>query len=493
MGPVTRKLTRLNDNEKHHLITNFDRLRTELLCPECNNKATLSHNGYSRDTYRHPRFACRKCQKQPNHDKVLEAIKNHSNQTDTAPSLENNPASAPATQPAPEENTTIDTEEYLFDSPSGNWADEMEAAEQAEAQHLNSRPPLLPNQQEDLPATVSSIMTELNSLRSQVQQQDNLLRELKTITDRLTQVTIDLNKANSRVTELERDNNRLRAQLEHSQSPGTSASIHAPTYSQPSQPTNSQHTTKSTNPWHQPDRVNQLRRRHQPTEATIQRRKQAAARAFQPLSSTHGFQYTYFYSQSRIRTNAVRARFRKLGIDNGRVLDIHYPDYQVLAVLTHNDYVAELKQLMAEQGIYPMDKFSPDDPTRLRDPKYKDLDNAQRQTIATNLYKQRLRKALTIIRIPVRYAVARSFYRQELITEDKLNEILGKKDTPPPTASQQSQAAANFQQPAHTNQHDTQQPTTPATPNPNDTDTAMTENEPTENNDSDIHEGSPRL
>ncbi|KAJ8652486.1 hypothetical protein O0I10_011884 [Lichtheimia ornata] len=446
MGPVTRKLTRLNDNEKHHLITNFDRLRTELLCPECNNKATLSHNGYSRDTYRHPRFACRKCQKQPNHDKVLEAIKNHSNQTDTAPSLENNPASAPATQPAPEENTTIDTEEYLFDSPSGNWADEMEAAEQAEAQHLNSRPPLLPNQQEDLPATVSSIMTELNSLRSQVQQQDNLL-----------------------------------------------PSIHAPTYSQPSQPTNSQHTTKSTNPWHQPDRVNQLRRRHQPTEATIQRRKQAAARAFQPLSSTHGFQYTYFYSQSRIRTNAVRARFRKLGIDNGRVLDIHYPDYQVLAVLTHNDYVAELKQLMAEQGIYPMDKFSPDDPTRLRDPKYKDLDNAQRQTIATNLYKQRLRKALTIIRIPVRYAVARSFYRQELITEDKLNEILGKKDTPPPTASQQSQAAANFQQPAHTNQHDTQQPTTPATPNPNDTDTAMTENEPTENNDSDIHEGSPRL
>ncbi|KAJ8651278.1 hypothetical protein O0I10_013240 [Lichtheimia ornata] len=381
----------------------------------------------------------------------MDAIKQYQQSQHATTTADVPESPAPHATPVPEEDISNDPETEFFDSLPTDWADQMQAVENA--QRPNTPPPLVFEHHHEVPAFMTTIMDELNSLRSQVQQQDTLLHELKSITDRLTKVTEELNKANTRVLELEKENNQLREQITQPTPRGTSASIYAHDYmnaNNTQQSSNTQRSATSTNPWSQPDRVKKLKQRPQPSAATIQRRKEAAARCFQPLSDNQGFQYTYFFSKVRYKTGEVRAKLRRIGVDNSRVLDIHYPDYQVVALLTHNDYVEDLKAAMAAHGALPMQNFDPRDPTRLRDPKYKDEEESKRKEIASKLHLARMIKALEYIRIPVRLAVARDFKRKEWISEDQLKDILRPFARQPSTQSQQSDAAANFRQPEPT-------------------------------------------
>lgn len=458
MGPAIKRLTRLSEKEKENLINNFKKLRTKLNCPECDQTNTLYLNGTTHDTTRHLRFVCKLCKKQPNHDKIYAAITNCNKQRTPVPTdLE---VSEPEPHPTPEPagGSFNDSESYHFDSLPTDWADQMAAEEnQANTQRSNTLQPLVFEHHHEVPAFMNTIIQELNTLRSQVQHQDNIIHELKTITDRLTKVTEELNQANSRVTELEKENNRLRAQIDNPTPNGTAASIYAHEYNHTSnQNTSTQRSTTSTNPWSQPDRVRKLRQRSQPSAATIKRRQQAAARCFQPLSETHGFAYTYFFSKVRFRTGAIRAKLRKFGVDNSRVLDIHYPDHQVVALLTHNDYVDELKDAMAAQNILPKDQFNPCDPTRLRDPKYKDDDEHKRKETATKLHHVRMLRAVQYIRFPVCLAVARDFHRKQLLTETQYQEIIKQHSRQHTTQTQSLEDADNFKQPESTTNNSSQ-------------------------------------
>lgn len=170
----------------------------------------------------------------------------------------------------------------------------------------------------------------------------------------------------------------------------------------------------------------------------------------------------------------MRARLRKLNLDNSRILDIHFPDQQVVALLTHNDFVGELLDTFNRFGVQPLNNFDPTDPSRLRDPKYANLTHEDRQQQAIAPHHDRLLRALDHMRAPVKFAVARHFLNQSLIALDELKEILsGAKGLHPRSDTTTCEDAANIFTLGSQDEDavtDEQNPNPPGTPPPTTTD-----------------------
>ncbi|KAI7902147.1 uncharacterized protein BX663DRAFT_561725 [Cokeromyces recurvatus] len=104
-------------------------------------------------------------------------------------------------------------------------------------------------------------------------------------------------------------------------------------------------TQYSLAPWHQPDRVLALIKNLVQHQAI---REAAAARLFQAPSATRGFQYLYIPTKVHVPLGKLRTTFKKLEVNNGRFLDLHYADCNIVAVLVHNDYAPELQELLTK-------------------------------------------------------------------------------------------------------------------------------------------------
>lgn len=102
-----------------------------------------------------------------------------------------------------------------------------------------------------------------------------------------------------------------------------------------------------------------------------------------------------------------------MGINNARVLDIHYPDHNISALLLHNDYVSEFKQVLEAKRIHFVSNFDPWSGSTLEDPQYKNFPQEERSVKARDLQTQRLERAIHRIRKPVKFAVAYYFYQQQ--------------------------------------------------------------------------------
>lgn len=174
-------------------------------------------------------------------------------------------------------------------------------------------------------------------------------------------------------------------------------------------------------PWHQPQKVLSLA---QIVSKNQEKRETTAARFFQAPSTTQGFQYLYLPTKARISLGKLRTTFKKLGVNNGRLLDLHYPDRNVVAVLVHNDYAPELTELLTKKGVKLNTTFDPCAASVLKDPKYATDTLEQRQQIAQQLHNQRVQKALVHIRGPAKFAVARFFAHKSWITKTQLDEVL---------------------------------------------------------------------
>lgn len=174
-------------------------------------------------------------------------------------------------------------------------------------------------------------------------------------------------------------------------------------------------------PWHQPQKVLSLA---QIVSKNQEKRETTAARFFQAPSTTQGFQYLYLPTKARIPLGKLRTTFKKLGVNNGRLLDLHYPDRNIVAVLVHNDYAPELTELLTKKGVKLNTTFDPCAASVLKDPKYATDTLEQRQQIAQQLHNQRVQKALVHIRGPAKFAVARFFAHKSWITKTQLDEAL---------------------------------------------------------------------
>ncbi|KAG1422889.1 hypothetical protein G6F58_003063 [Rhizopus delemar] len=127
-------------------------------------------------------------------------------------------------------------------------------------------------------------------------------------------------------------------------------------------------TTVST-PWRNPEQVSRLKEDLlQKQQQRRQQRQEAAARLLQPPSENQGFRYLYLPTKARVPVGQLRSRLYKLDINNNRILDIHCPNRNVVALLVHNDYADELRSHLRKFKVTLKDDFDPCDPMILRDP-----------------------------------------------------------------------------------------------------------------------------
>jgi hypothetical protein len=120
----------------------------------------------------------------------------------------------------------------------------------------------------------------------------------------------------------------------------------------------------------------------------------------------------------------LRSKLRDLRINHSRILDIHYPDRHIVALLVHNDYADELRDHFIKCRVTPSDEFDPCDPKVVRDPAHASKTEEERTEIAHRLHCDRMSRAIQFIRPPVRFAVARFFHKQHWITDQELEETL---------------------------------------------------------------------
>ncbi|RCH89366.1 hypothetical protein CU098_005161, partial [Rhizopus stolonifer] len=162
------------------------------------------------------------------------------------------------------------------------------------------------------------------------------------------------------------------------------------------------------------------------TRRVTPRPYQAITRTFTATSATSGYKYLYLPCRFREPISSLRAKLKKLKIDNSRILDVHYPDNQVIALLAHNDYINEIVQVFSKAGVKPVEEFNPLDEQRLRNPAFAALDKEARKSKCVELHHARLLRALSFIRESIRPAVARDFRRKNWITDDQFKSSLGK-------------------------------------------------------------------
>lgn len=248
-----------------------------------------------------------------------------------------------------------------------------------------------------------------------------------------------------RVNDLERENAMLRSQHDPAHG-GTAASKHAPSQ----QPTTTQPTATSTpstpppppspksspkSTWADKARV-AAKRKPTPSRKAIA----AVARHFQPTTDNHGYKFVYIPLRHYMTTSKLRQSLRTLRIENARILDIHFPQRLLAALLAHNDFADDLELALTKKGI-PTKIYDPLDPANLVDPKWheENVTEEQRKEQCRILYQQKLTKALAFIREPVKFSVARYFYTKDMISQADFEKF--RPPTRPKTQEQQEKAA----------------------------------------------------
>ena len=164
-------------------------------------------------------------------------------------------------------------------------------------------------------------------------------------------------------------------------------------------------------PWRDPAKLAKVKK---PSPAEINERRirkaEAAARFLQPPSPNQGFTFMYYPTKTRLPIGTLRTQLKRIGINNGRILDVHYPSSHTVAFMIHLDYVHELRaQLKAHNSFDDID-FNPYEGEYLCDPKFDGLSEKDRDLEACRIQVARTEKIVRKLRPSVRYAVAAYFH-----------------------------------------------------------------------------------
>ncbi|KAI8364974.1 hypothetical protein BD560DRAFT_402663 [Blakeslea trispora] len=142
---------------------------------------------------------------------------------------------------------------------------------------------------------------------------------------------------------------------------------------------------------------------------TSQASEDAAARTFLPVSESQGFSFIHLPCRSKEPISNMREKLRTLRLQSSRLLGIHYPTNNLMSILVHNDYLEEASNLLRLHQIELVSDFDPTSPSLL----------------PIEIHQNRL--VNIALRVPVaqrKISIARSFRKQEWITEEQFLQIL---------------------------------------------------------------------
>ncbi|SAL97383.1 hypothetical protein [Absidia glauca] len=128
------------------------------------------------------------------------------------------------------------------------------------------------------------------------------------------------------------------------------------------------------------------------------RKQQALARSLAPPSTNQGYQYLYLTTRIRQPIGQLRKTFRGLNIESNRIIDLHYPTNNTLAILVHNDYVGPFTKQMTDLKLDNFTDFDPTDPQHIKNPIYQDRSLTERTHQAAVIVNARMTLILMKVR-----------------------------------------------------------------------------------------------
>ncbi|KAG1086447.1 hypothetical protein G6F42_020985 [Rhizopus arrhizus] len=108
------------------------------------------------------------------------------------------------------------------------------------------------------------------------------------------------------------------------------------------------------------------------------------------------------------------------------IKNIYHPTHRVVALLVHNEYASTVINKLETAGIKQIIDFNPRNPAHLRDIKYQDLSDTDKQAKMVQIHKSHLLTALDRMRPTIRPAVARDFINKKWITTQNYMDLLKK-------------------------------------------------------------------
>lgn len=286
----------------------------------------------------------------------------------------------------------------------------------------------------------------------QLEQHANQLNQLEAVLNENAKLRSALKQANSRISMLEGKNpasklgDRFNFSVpeDHLKKLGTQASKYSDANFPQAKSTRAKESTVDNNvnkdkapktkkvPSFADITKQQVPTKHKFRSVTAKQRK-TAARIFEApvnreLSGSGSYKYLYLPNKYRDRLKAFRDKLKKLGIDNGRILDINYPARGVVALLIHQNYEVEIVDIFQKFKIDPIPDFNPKSTDHLTDPALAELDTDTRTSKAVEFHQNRLIKAIGYIRKYLRRSVARDFISQGWISDDQARQALADGD-----------------------------------------------------------------
>ncbi|KAG2192241.1 hypothetical protein INT47_009233 [Mucor saturninus] len=163
------------------------------------------------------------------------------------------------------------------------------------------------------------------------------------------------------------------------------------------------------------------------------------------VNEPSGFQYVYIGRSRKITRAETRKRFKLVGVDTSRIIDITFPATGVLGVLVHELYAPVFTSIMTSIKAGIIKDFDPLDPKHLANPVYSSYSEEARADIAAVLHSNRCKHALLYLHNTRPHqvrSVGHSLINFGYISEEDLQAIIA---TPPQDPrSQINEAAAKL-------------------------------------------------
>lgn len=172
----------------------------------------------------------------------------------------------------------------------------------------------------------------------------------------------------------------------------------------------------------------------QNSASVFERKRKAHQRGFSARPTTSSasasFSFVYFNRSRRLSRTQIRTKFRDLGIDNLRVLDIFFPARDTFGVLIHEAYRSEIISILQSADIDTISQFDPLDHNHIADPQFSELPETQRIRLAHSLQQYRC------IRTYLIPSVAKCFVQMNWVSQSMVSGILAE-SLPRPTKRRQ--------------------------------------------------------
>jgi hypothetical protein len=175
---------------------------------------------------------------------------------------------------------------------------------------------------------------------------------------------------------------------------------------------------QQTNSWPKKQR-NQFFRRNNPSKKQIE----IATRTFDEKIEESNYINVYLPSKRRLKPSEIRKKLAFVGIDNLQILDTYSPDWDTVLLLIHEKYKETLVAKLEKAGIM-LKEYNYLHVSHLRDSRLVGLTTDEKVEKLKSIRNNCSMRALQFIRDPVKKSVARCFYRQQLITDQQLKQVL---------------------------------------------------------------------